>query len=83
MKPLSLLSLVSSVCYPETFKAIPAAYKYGCEHENVAREKYLELHGKNHDNFSVIKSGLILHPSFPFFGATSDGILNCSCLAWT
>ena len=58
---------------------MPVACKYGCEHENIAREKYAELHGKTHDNFFVIKLGLILYPSFPFFGATPDGIVNCSC----
>ena len=58
---------------------MPVACKYGCEHESIAREKYVELLGKSHNDFFVIKSGLILHPSFPFFGATPDGIVNCSC----
>ena len=57
---------------------MPVTCKYGCEHENIARQKYVELHGKNHDNFFVIKSGHILYPSFPLFGATPDGIVNCS-----
>ena len=73
------LSLITAVCYPETYKAMPVAYKYGCEHETTAREKYVDLLGKSHDTFFVIKCGLILHPSFPFFGATPDGIVNCSC----
>ena len=37
------------------------------------------IRSKNHNNFFVIKSGLILHPSYPFFGATPDGIVNCLC----
>ena len=45
----------------------------------IARKKYVELLGKSHNDFFVIKSGLILHPSFSFFGATPDGIVNCSC----
>jgi len=73
------LSLITAVCYPETYKAMPVACKYGCEHETTAREKYVDLLGKSHDTFFVIKCGLILHPSFPFFGATPDGIVNCSC----
>ena len=73
------LSLITSICYPVTYKAMPVACKYGCEHESIAREKYVELLGKSHNDFFVIKSGLILHPSFPFFGATPDGIVNCSC----
>ena len=69
------LSLVSSICYPETYKAMLVACKYVCEHENIAREKYVELHGKNHDNFFVIKSGLILYP----FWCTPIEVVNCSC----
>jgi len=72
------LSLITAVCYPETYKAMPVACKYGCEHETTAREKYVGLFGKSHDTFFVIKCGLILHSSFPFFGATPDGIVNYS-----
>ena len=46
---------------------------------HTAREKYIESYSKIHKTFFVIKSGLILHPSYPFFGATPDGIVNCSC----
>ena len=55
---------------------MPVACKYGCEHENIARQKYVEPRGKNHDNFFVTKSGIT---SFPLFGATPDGIVNCLC----
>jgi len=72
-------SLITSICYPETYKGMPVACKYGCEHESRARDQYVELLGKSHNDFFVIKSGLILHPSFPFFGATPDGIVHCSC----
>lgn len=53
------------------------ACQYECDHENIAREKYIESYSKIHKTF-FIKSGLILHPSY-FFGATPDGIVNCSC----
>ena len=73
------VSLVSSICYPETHKARSAACQCGCKHENIAREKYIKAYSKTHETFFVIKSGLVLLPSYPFFGATPDGIVNCSC----
>ena len=73
------LSLVLSICYPQSYKAMSSACQYGCEHEVVAREKYIELYSSIHEKFFVINSGLILHPSYPFLGATPDGIVNCSC----
>ena len=73
------LSLVLSICYPDKHKGMSVACQYGCEHENVAREEFIKSYSKNHDKFFVIKSGLILHPSYPFFGATPDGIVNCLC----
>lgn len=32
-----------------------------------------------HECLIIIKSGLILHPSYPFMGATPDGIVHCAC----
>ena len=58
------------------YKAVSVACQYGCKHENIAREEYIESYSKIHKTFFVIKSGLILHPSYPFFGATLDGIVN-------
>ena len=45
----------------------------------MAREKYVTEHSKVHESFFVIKCGLILHPSYPFIGASPDGIVKCSC----
>ena len=73
------ISLLLSICYPESYKAVSSACQYGCEHEDVAREKYIESYSRIHETFFVVKSGLILHPSYPFLGATPDGIVNCSC----
>ena len=61
------------------YKAVSVACQYGCKYENIAREEHIESYSKIHKTFFVIKSGLILHPSYPFFGATPDRIVNCSC----
>ena len=73
------LSIIQSICYPGSCKFTSVACQYGCDHENVAREKFITEHSKIHESFFVIKCGLILHPSYPFFGASPDGIVNCSC----
>ncbi len=57
-----------------TFKS--RATTWGCEHEDRARSEYKEL---KCDNFSLSKSGLIIHDFYPFMGASSDGRVKCSC----
>ena len=74
---ISLATIIFSICYPQMYKGMPVAC-YGCENKNVAREKYIETYSRAHETFFVIKSGLIC-THHTFFGATPDGIINCSC----
>ena len=32
-----------------------------------------------HSNFSLLESGLVINPLYPHFGATPDGIVQCTC----
>ena len=73
------ISMIQSICYPTSYKFTSVACQYGCDHEHVAREKYVTEHSKVHESFFVIKCGLILHPSHPLVSASPDGIVNCSC----
>ena len=73
------ISLIKSICYPEMRLFTSTACKYGCNHEDAARLKYIEVLGKVHKNLIVIQSGLILDPMLPFFGATPDGLVHCDC----
>ena len=73
------ISTIKSICYPVIHQFMPKACQYGCEHENQARAKYFDDHSKTHNSLIVINSGLILHPLYPFFGVSPDGIINCSC----
>jgi len=34
---------------------------------------------KNHLDFKISEVGLVLHPHYPFLGATPDGLVSCSC----
>ena len=73
------VSLVKSICYPEQRKFLSAACQYGCKHEDIARQAYVEKLRMDHENFMVIQCSLILDPEFPFMGATPDGLVNCKC----
>lgn len=68
-------SLIKAVCCSESviFKS-RATITYGCEHEDTARSKYKEEIGKIHGSFSLSKSGLIIHVSYPFMGASPDHV---------
>lgn len=66
------ISLIKSICYPEMRLFTSTACKYGCDHEDAARLKYIKVLGKVHKNEIVIQSGLILDPILPFLGATPE-----------
>ncbi len=37
---------------------------------------------KKHANLTLSKNGLIISPSYPFMGASPDGIIECSCCGY-
>ena len=50
------------------------------EHEDVARNEYLELASESYDKFSCTATGLHVNPCYPHLGATPDGLIECdSC----
>ncbi|KAJ8038812.1 hypothetical protein HOLleu_16347 [Holothuria leucospilota] len=72
------LSLVQGICYPgKNFSS--SATKWGCSHESEARENYADIMMKNHDNFSVFDSGLVLNDKYPYIGASPDGRVTYDC----
>lgn len=40
---------------------------------------YINKLQNDHINLSVINSGLIINPCFPFIGASPDDIIHCDC----
>jgi len=54
-------------------------YRWGCQHEQEARESYKLEQEKVHQNFSLSLSGFKINPQFPHIGATADGVVSCSC----
>lgn len=73
------LSLIKAICYPNKVKLTTKAVKWGCKHEETALKQYSSAKGKDHLNFEVCKSGLIISNEYPFFGASPDGLITCDC----
>lgn len=72
-------SLIMSICYPCDHQFHTQATAWGCTHEKTAREAYVQQIVKEHPDFSMRKSGLVVHPSFPHMGASPDGVIGCGC----
>ena len=70
-------SLIKKIFYKKEFRSI--ASDWGCMHEDEARAAYVDVVSKEHQNFSIKTSGLIINPCWPYIGASPDGIVECSC----
>ena len=65
-------SLIHTICYPESAHFATKATMYGCKHEKDAKEMYVKTLAKDHGNFKIARSGLVVDPAFSFFGASPD-----------
>lgn len=54
-------------------------YRWGVEHEKVARDEYCDAVKHSHEEFQIKESGLHLHAAYPHLGASPDGIVSCCC----
>ena len=73
------LSLVKAICYLEVFSFSSPATDWGRTYEQFALKRYLSNEMAHHDSLSVSASALFLNETWPFLGASPDGIVNCSC----
>eukprot|EP00118_Oscarella_pearsei_P021719 m.246173 g.246173 ORF g.246173 m.246173 type:complete len:368 (+) comp40259_c1_seq1:486-1589(+) len=73
------VSLIKRICYPESTNFSTEATVWGRSQEKTALKQYEKETQKNHCNFAVKNSGLVIHPDYPHLGATPDGLVNCSC----
>ena len=72
------LSLIHSVCYPQTNQFSSKATRYGCAHEKDAIEAY-KLQITSHDEVEVFPSGFVVSLQKPFIGASPDAFVECKC----
>lgn len=67
------------VCYPEAHRFSNPATKWGLDKEEVARDAYQFSVAGDHVNLSVSECGLHINESWPFIGASPDGLVFCEC----
>ena len=72
-------SLIKAVWYPESVCFKSDSTTWGCRHEEQARREYESIAQTQHIDLSISKSGLVVHVSYQFMGASPDGIINCEC----
>ena len=72
-------SLIKTICYPQTCNVNTAATTWGCEHEITALELYSDMMKQSHENFTCVKSGLVIHQALPYIAATPDSVISCDC----
>ena len=72
-------SLIKRICYPDAFSFTSLATEWGRTHEKAARALYCNVAGKEHEKFSLANSGLVISRTYPYIGASPDGLVSCSC----
>ena len=72
-------SLIKHICYPESYKFKTPSTSWGLEHEKSAITSYCAHNRSSHSSFTFSESGLVIHTSYPNFGATPDGVVQCIC----
>ena len=73
------LSLVISICHPDTVRFKTAATKWRCQHEQDALKEYKIKSAHHHDRFTVSQAGFFISKDYPYFGASPDSMVSCSC----
>ena len=65
--------------YTQTQTNRVPALKWGVDHEDQAREEYIELMKQHHEGFECHPAGLTVNPKYPHLGASPDGVVSCVC----
>lgn len=74
-------SLINNIPLAYHFKSTATAW--GCSHENLAREMFVDKIAASHVNLKVHDAGFFISPEFPHIGASPDAILSCDCCGTT
>ncbi|XP_052254844.1 uncharacterized protein LOC127860420 [Dreissena polymorpha] len=53
--------------------------RFGIVNEKKAKKQYNDIMAKEHDNFVLRDSGLVIDTTFPVFAASPDGVRTCLC----
>jgi len=71
-------NLVKKLCGYTTIPDTVKSLQYGRKHEPVAIADYARSHLKTCDEVRIESCGLLVNPSYPFLGASIDGLVVCS-----
>ena len=71
-------SLVDSLLKPPP-KIHSPSLEWGVTNEPRVREEYQKIIQVHHTSFKVDASGLVVNPTYPYLGASPDGLVSCSC----
>lgn len=72
-------SLIKAICYPDTVKFSNSAAKWGCKHEKIARDQFLQAMATVHENCRIEDTGFVISTEHSFIGASPDGIFTFDC----
>ena len=72
-------SLLMKICYPLKCKFSSPQTDWGLKKEKIAFRKYVNTAKYNHVDFIANSSGFVISVDNPRFGATPDGVIQCSC----
>lgn len=73
------LSTIKRICYPKQASFKSKQTIYGCNHEKQALNDYTAYLKRHHVGVKVWDIGFIINPSFPYFGASPDSLVECQC----
>lgn len=71
------LSLVMSICHPDTVRFKTAATLWGCQHEKDALKQYETT--SRHHGLTLSPAGFFISGDHPYFGASPDSMVSCFC----
>ena len=70
---------IKTVCYPDGFRFTSKATDWGCSHEKLARDMFLEQFRLDHPTAKMEDVGFFINPEVVYIGASPDGLLSCEC----
>lgn len=73
------LSLIKTICYPQSSQFVTQATTWGSSHEEIARKTFVDSMQLFHENFTAKASGYFIDQQHPFIGASPDAIVSCDC----
>lgn len=69
-------SIIKAICYPESTKFTSKATTWGCKHEQLAQDCFLDNMKLSHENCRMENSGFVICQVVPHIGASPDGMFH-------